>query len=106
MVGLRTRSAVQAYNRLHTNYGNPSVSFAASSPYTGEPRVQSLLMPVYFDCYANRSSNPSVTFGDSSPYTGAPRVVAFTHDTLNICMLNSSAEIEDQTYGFVIASPV
>ena len=56
----------------------PQSACADSSPYTGAPRVQSLLMPVYFDCYANRSSNPSVTFGDSSPYTGKSRVVAST----------------------------
>ena len=38
MVGLQTKAEAQAYNRLLSR-DNPSVSFAASSPYTGEPRA-------------------------------------------------------------------
>ena len=74
-------------------YSDPSVSFADSSPYTGEPaarrgghlayrsRKQSLRQPDRKarrkPSHAERASpfptgNPSVSFADSSPYTGEP----------------------------------
>ena len=59
MVGLQTRSAVQAYTQLRSKYGNPSVMLAHdSSPYTGEPRAWLLRLPCYFFCCANRNRQP------------------------------------------------
>ena len=58
---------------------NPSVSFADSSPYTGEPfGGRPMAAPTRVRCVGSvarrwkQGGNPSVSFADSSPYTGEP----------------------------------